>query len=183
MRLTDAQNDDRADAAALPTGPAVLWGLWLARISVAFLWMSGSSWKVPPDFGESAGKGLYRWASYAVEYPVLAPYSWFVENVILPNITLFGWLTLLSEAGLGAFLLVGLFTRFWALVGIGQTLAIIGSAFNAPHEWPWSFYLMLVAHVVLFTSAAGRAYGLDGLLRPQWRASDNALAKLMVRAS
>lgn len=179
MRLTQA---DPA-AGQLPTGASVAWGLWFARVSVALLWMSGAGWKVPPDFGEASGRGLYRWASYAVEYPVFAPYSWLVENVVLPNIVVFGWLTLLTEASLGAFLLVGLFTRFWAVVGILQTLAIIGSAFNAPHEWPWSFYLMIVAHVVLLTTAAGRAYGLDGLLRPQWCRSDRPLAKLMVRAS
>ena len=179
MRLTNLD----ATPTALPVGAGMMWGIWLARVCVGFLWMSGSSWKVPPDFGESAGKGLFRWASYAVEYPVFAPYSWLVEKLILPNIQLFGWLTLLTEASLGAFLLVGLFTRFWAIVGIVQTLAIIGSAFNAPHEWPWSFYLMLVTHVVLLTTAAGRAHGLDGLLRRRWLASETLLAKLMVRAS
>jgi thiosulfate dehydrogenase (quinone) large subunit len=139
-------------------------GLLMLRVALGFLWMSGAGWKTPPDFGRESGTGLYRWAGYAVEYPVFAPYSSFVEGVILPNIVLFGWLTLVTEAALGAFLLVGLWTRLFALVGIVQIFAIIGSAFNAPHEWPWSFYLMLVGHVVLFTTSAGRHYGADGLL-------------------
>ena len=101
-------------------------------------------------------------------HPVLAPYSRLVETVVLPNIAVFGWVTLLTEAGLGAFLLIGLATRFWALVGILQTLAITLSVLNAPNEWHWSYYLMLLAHVVLLGTAAGRSFGLDGVFRPIW---------------
>ena len=61
---------------------------------------------------------------------------WLIENVVLPNFTLFGYLTLLAEASLGAFLLVGLATRFWALVGIAQTVAITLSVLNGPNEFP-----------------------------------------------
>lgn len=179
MRVATAD----ATAEPLPDDATLRWGLALGRVSVAFLWMSGASWKVPPDFGEDAGKGLHRWASYAVEYPVFPPYSWVVEHIILPNLQVFGWLTLFTEASLGAFMLVGLFTRLWALIGIAQTLAIIGSAFNAPHEWAWSFYLMLIAHLLLLVTAAGRTYGLDGLLRPGWRESDSAVSRLMMKVS
>jgi thiosulfate dehydrogenase [quinone] large subunit len=71
----------------------------------------------------------------------------------------------------------------WALVGIAQTVAIALSVLNAPNEWVWSYLLMLLAHVALFATAAGRYAGLDGLLRPRWAASPSALARLLVRAS
>jgi thiosulfate dehydrogenase [quinone] large subunit len=155
------------------------------RIVVAFLWIQNSYWKVPPHFGEDQTPpgGLYRFTRDAVDHPVFAPYSWVVEHVVLPNFTFFGWLVLLVEVSLGAFLLVGVATRLWALVGVGQTLAIALSVLNTPGEWFWSYYLMLVANLLLFAVAAGRAYGVDGVLRPAWAASDRRLARALVRVS
>lgn len=148
------------------------------RVGVAFLWIENAGWKKPPDFTT-----LEKFTSYAVEYPVFAPFTWVVEQVVLPNFALFGWMTLLVEASLGAFLLLGLATRLWALVGLGQTLAITLSVLNAPQEWEWAYYLMMLAHVALFATAAGRSFGLDGLLRPSWRTSSSRLPRLLARLS
>jgi thiosulfate dehydrogenase [quinone] large subunit len=155
----------------------------ILRIAVGLLWIQNAAWKVPPDFGQVDDRGLYFWASQAVEYPVLPPYSWFVETVVLPQIGVFGWMILLLEAALGAFLLIGLATRFWALVGIAQTLAITFSVLNAPHEWHWSYYLMMLAHLVLLATAAGRTLGLDGVLRPVWEASPGRVGRILRRVS
>ena len=141
-------------------------------------------WKVPPDFGQGVRpKGLYQLTNYAVEHPVFPPFSWLVEHVILPNFAFFAWMVLLAEASLGAFLLVGLATRFWALVGIVQTTAITLSVLNAPNEWHWSYLLMLLVHAAVFATAAGRYAGLDGLLRPRWQSSTKPISRLFVRAS
>lgn len=153
------------------------------RIGVALMWIQNAAWKRPLDFGEVAGNGLYRWAGMAVEYPVFPPFSWFVETVFLPGIAVFGWLILFVEVALGAFLLIGLATKFWALVGIAQTFAIIFSVLNAPHEWHWAYYLMILAHLAIFAAAAGRWYGIDGVLRPAWQRSQNPMAKAMVIGS
>jgi thiosulfate dehydrogenase [quinone] large subunit len=157
----------------------------VTRVVVAFLWIQNSYWKVPPDFGRDSTppEGLYQFTRYAVEHPVFPPYSFLVEHVVLPNFTLFAWLTLLVEASLGGFLLIGLATRFWAVVGMGQSLVIALSVLEAPHEWHWSYYLMFTAHLVLFAVAAGRAGGLDGVLRPLWARSDGRVARLLWRAS
>lgn len=162
------------------TARAVIAGL---RITVALMWIQNVGWKIPPDFGRDDHSGLFQWTSYAVEHPVVPPFSWLVQNVVLPNFTLFGYTTLLVEFSLGAFLLAGLLTRFWAAIGIIQTLAITMSVLNTPHEWHWSYYLMFAVHAVLIATAAGRSAGLDGLLRPRWRTSSTRLAKLALRAS
>lgn len=155
------------------------------RVAVAFLWIQNSYWKVPPRFGADGTPpgGLNQFTRDAVEQPVFGPYAWLVEHVVLPNFTVFGWLVLLVEVSLGAFLLVGLATRLWALVGLGQSLAITLSVLNTPGEWHWSYYLMIVAHVLLFAVAAGRAGGLDGVLRPAWARSDSRLSRLLLRVS
>lgn len=162
------------------TARAVIAGL---RITVALMWIQNVGWKIPPDFGRDDHTGLFQFTSYAVEHPVVPPFSWLVQYVVLPNFTLFGYATLLVEFSLGAFLLAGLLTRFWAAIGIIQTLAITMSVLNAPNEWHWSYYLMLAVHAVLIATAAGRSAGLDGLLRPRWRTSSTRLARLALRAS
>lgn len=153
--------------------------LAVARVGVAYLWIQNVSWKDPSNNFAS----LRHFTELAVERPVFPPYAWLVDNVVLPNMTLFGWVTLLVEAGLGAFLLVGLATRLWALVGAAQSAAIALSVLNAPHEWPWAYYLMILIHLAFFATAAGRAYGVDGVLRPSWQASSHPLARVMAKLS
>ncbi len=153
------------------------------RVVVALMWIQNLNWKIPPDFGRARHADLWRFVNDAVVHPVVPAYSWVVEHVVQPNFVAFGWVTLLTEFGLGVFLLAGLFTRFWALVGIAQSLAITLSVLNTPGEWHWSYFLMIAAHVLLLAVAAGRAGGLDGLLRPIWRRSSGPLARWAVLAS
>jgi hypothetical protein len=131
------------------------------RILVGLLWLYNVSWKRPPDFGESAGNGLYGFTTDAVEHPVFPPYSWVVEHVVLPNFTAFGWMVLVVESMLAVLLLTGTLVRFAALVGIAQSLAIGLSVAQTPGEWPWSYWMMIGIHVVLLLTACGRAAAVD----------------------
>jgi len=133
------------------------------RILLGLMWLYNVSWKRPPDFGKDAGNGLYRFSSYAVSDPVLPPFSWVVEHLVLPNIAVFGWLVLAAETALAVLLLSGAFVRVAALVGLGQSLAIGLSVAFAPHEWPWSYWLMIGGHAVLVFASAGRVLGIDGV--------------------
>ncbi|GAB3232131.1 hypothetical protein GCM10027447_27660 [Glycomyces halotolerans] len=160
------------------------WLIAATRIGVAFLWIDNVSWKRPPDFGEGEPPStLYRWVLNGIEYEVLAPWAWFLENVVVPNFTVFGWLVLAIETSLGAFLLIGLFTRAAALLGLVQTVAIALSALAAPHEWYWAYLLMGLVHLLLLATAAGRYGGMDGLLRPHWQRRTGPLPRLMKAAS
>jgi thiosulfate dehydrogenase [quinone] large subunit len=170
----------RTDPTEHATGAPVIGrrSLALLRIAVGFLWIQNADWKIPPGFD-----ALLHFTRYAVEYPVFPPFAWLVERVVLPNFAFFGWSVLLLEAALGGFLLVGLATRFWALLGIAQTVAISLSVLYAPNEWHWSYFLMLLAHIVIVGTAAGRYAGIDGVLRPSWQASSSGVARILVRAS
>jgi thiosulfate dehydrogenase [quinone] large subunit len=156
----------------------------MVRVGAALLWIQNVGWKDPPAFGQGPTPGgLYVLTRDAVEFPVFAPYASVVEHLVLPNFVFFGWAVLLVESALGGFLLIGLATRLWALVGIAQTVAISLSVLNAPNGWVWSYLLMLLVHMALFATAAGRYAGLDGVLRPQWQASRSRTAGLLLRAS
>lgn len=152
--------------------PALTLGL---RLTAGVLWLSNLGWKLPPDFGrtENGCTGLCRFVNEGAENGVIAPWSWLLENVVAPNLTLFGYLTLLTEFSLAVLLLSGTLTRLAALVGVAQSLAIGLSVANAEGEWYWSYLLMIALHVAVFALAAGRVYGVDARLReranrPRW---------------
>ena len=134
------------------------------RIVVGVLWLSNVEWKRPGDFGKDLGNGLYKYVSSAIDHPVFAPYSWFVKNVVVKNYTLFGWITLITEVLLAALLILGLFTRIAALVGAGLSVSILLSVlyYDKSYEWPWSYFLMIAIHLLVFATAAGQFSGLDG---------------------
>lgn len=140
---------------------------FLVRIVAGLLFLENLSWKVPPHFGADDGSGLYYFTGLGIEYPVLSPYASFLESVVLPNFAVFGWGVFLVEIGLAVFLLLGLATRLWALIGVGQAVAIFLSVGSAPNEWRWSYFLMVATLIAVFGFASGRVLGLDAVLRPR----------------
>ena len=180
MTGTEASVQPTSDAqGGTPTRVAT----FLVRIGVAFIWIQGAGWKAPPDFGEDAGRGLYRFTRFAITDEVFAPWTWFVREVVLPNFQVFGWLVLISEAALGAFLLLGLATRFWAIIGVVQATAIMLTVSNAPNEFGGTYWLLIIANLAVFALAAGRVGGLDGVLRPIWARSSGRVAHFLGRMS
>ncbi|MBA3718923.1 MAG: hypothetical protein H0W95_01305 [Nocardioidaceae bacterium] len=141
-------------------GDAALAGL---RILVGLLWLYNVAWKLPPDFGESSGSGVYGFSRDAVEHPVFPPYSWVVEQLVLPNFTAFGWMVLVVETLLAVLLLTGTLVRVAALVGVGQSLAIGLSVAQTPGEWPWAYWMMIGIHVALLFTASGRVAAVDSV--------------------
>ncbi len=137
--------------------------LTVLRVLLGLMWLYNVSWKRAPDFGKDAGNGLYKFTTYAVDYPVLAPYAWVTEHLILPVFPVFGWVVLIAETALAVMLLTGTYVRLAAIIGLAQSLAIGLSVAYAPHEWPWSYFLMIGAHLVLVFAAAGRVLGTDGV--------------------
>lgn len=133
------------------------------RILVGLLWLYNLSWKRPPHFGQDSGKSIYGFTKDAVDHPVFPPFSWVVEHAVLPNFTAFAWTVLTIETALAVLLLTGAFVRLAALVGIAQSLAIGLSVAATPGEWPWSYWLLIGAHVMLLFSAAGSFLAVDAL--------------------
>ncbi|MBA3410856.1 MAG: TQO small subunit DoxD [Geodermatophilaceae bacterium] len=137
------------------------------RVTAGLLWLSNVGWKTPPDFGRSADgcSGLCGLVEEGSEVAVLPPWGWLLENVVSPNLAVFGYVTLAVEFLLAVLLLSGTLTRGAALLGLGQSIAIGLSVANADGEWYWSYLLMAVLHFAVFAMAAGRFYGVDALLR------------------
>jgi uncharacterized membrane protein YphA (DoxX/SURF4 family) len=155
VRLTGAVTDAGAAAANSVSRAAPL----TLRLVAGLLWLSNVGWKVPPDFGKTAGgcRGLCRFVQAGIDHPVVPGYAWVLEELIQPNLALFGWGVLVLEYLLAAFLLSGTLTRLAAAAGFAQSLAIGLSVANAPEEWYWSYVLMAALHLAVFAMAGGAA--------------------------
>jgi hypothetical protein len=141
-------------------GQIALTGL---RLLAGLMWLENVVWKVPPDFGERRGGGLYFWTTRAVEFPVWKPFSWLVEHLVLPNFTLFGWGVFVVESALVVLLLTGTLVRLAALLGVAQSIAIGLSVAEAPNEWPWAYAMMIGIHAVLVFAPSAQYAAVDAL--------------------
>jgi thiosulfate dehydrogenase [quinone] large subunit len=155
----------------------------VVRVVAGLLWLENLSWKTPPNFGSDDNSGLYFFTSEAVTYPLFPPYSALVENVVLPNFAPFGWGVFIVEICLAVFLILGLATRFWTLVGIAQSIAIFLTLGAAPNEWKWSYFLMMAVHLAVFGFAAGRVWGLDARLRARAASGRSRVSRMFLLAS
>lgn len=133
------------------------------RVLLGLMWLYNIAWKRAPDFGQDAGNGLFKFTSYAVSHPVFPPFSWVIEHAVLPYFQAFGWVVLAVETALAVMLLTGTRVRVAAAVGIAQSVAIALSVAYAPAEWPWSYWLMIGAHLMILFSSAGRVLSTDAI--------------------
>ncbi len=144
---------------------APLWPIAAARAIIGVLWLFSLRWKLPPDFMPAEGRGLMDWLELEVAHAAFPLYGLFVEQVVLPNFTLFAWLIFLTELAVGLSLLTGAFTRFGALLGLGLSLNLGIGLLEVPGEWPWSYAMLAMWHGVFLVTGPGRVWGLDGLGR------------------
>jgi thiosulfate dehydrogenase [quinone] large subunit len=108
---------------------------------------------VGTQIGNVADIHLYPW------------YKSFLTHVVVPNQELFGYLVMMGEILVGLCLVLGLLTRFSAVVGLfmlinyflGPGMARGGSSLAQQQTF-------IVALVVIFLTNAGRTLGLDSLL-------------------
>jgi hypothetical protein len=121
--------------------------VWFAGL----LWLSNVSWKVPPNFGETADgcRGLCRYVQMGIDHPVVPGSAWVFENVVQPRLEFFGWGVLFVEAALAALLLSGRYLRIAGMLGILQSLGIGLAVANGPDEWYWAYVLMVGVHLAV----------------------------------
>ena len=147
------------------------------RILAGLMWLANLHWKVPTDFGQSNGGGLYKYVAAGAENAPLAPYRWALRELVLPNFQAFGWFTLTSETIVAALLLIGYRSRWVALAGAAMAVPIGLSVLYYPgaDEWAWSYLLMIGLHLLLWAVPSGDHLGVDGVLAGPPERSNSAL--------
>jgi thiosulfate dehydrogenase (quinone) large subunit len=143
----------------------VLYALAGLRILLGVLWLANLSWKLPPDFGKNDPEGLLYNFRRAEHYAVIGPLRDVAREVLIPHFTLFGWLVFLAELAAGVLLLLGLWTRVGALIGLVQSIAITLLVVDAPNEWVWTYVMFIAIGIVVLVTPSGRRLSLDARRR------------------
>lgn len=148
----------RADASQRTGGHLTLWAM---RVLIGGMWYQGSTWKLPLPYSEAFAHWLRQSGEHAA-FPFLAD---LVNNVMIPWLPVVGVFIYLVELSLAVSLTLGLFTRLFALVAVGQSVFLWLSLYRSPEEWPWNYLFLMFVHVAFILTAAGRSLGADALLR------------------
>lgn len=162
-------------------GPAI--SLSLFRLMFGLLYLDMGFQKAPWVIQDGHRFGwLYGWLLQEVQHPTLEWYKRFLQNVVLPNFTLFGYLTFFTEIALGVSLFLGLFTVLGGIGGALWQLNIALGAYSVPGEWYWIWALLIAPQLVFAQSRAGRTLGVDRPLR-NWlgRREMGQTGKLLLR--
>jgi uncharacterized membrane protein YphA (DoxX/SURF4 family) len=146
--------------------------VWLLRLLVGIMWWQQSLWKIPPDEG-----GLIYWMKQEVAHAAIALQATFVDQIVLPHIAVFGPAVYAIEAGIGASLMLGLFTRGFALLGLAMAVNLWLGLYSAPGEWPWTYMFLVILMALFAVDPPGRCLGLDASWRR--RLPDGALLRLV----
>jgi thiosulfate dehydrogenase (quinone) large subunit len=135
----------------------ILCTTWTRRFMLALqavfgaLWLEGAGWKVIVDGALKLNyDGLQYWVTRGSEYPVIGAYKWLIDNFIVPNIKIFLVIVFLTELIVGLLFVFGKYVRLASIIAIGQTIAITLSVIKAPHEWKWSYFMMMMFCVLFF---------------------------------
>jgi hypothetical protein len=145
----------------------------LFRIMFGLLWLDMAFQKAPwviTTQGQRFG-WLSNWIWTELQHPTFGLYTAFLEHVVWPHFTFFGYLTFVVEMALGVSLLLGLLTVLSGIGGALWQLNIALGSFAVPGEWYWNWPLLIAPHLVFAHSHAGRVVGLDLVLH-QWLAKD-----------
>jgi uncharacterized membrane protein YphA (DoxX/SURF4 family) len=142
---------------------------WAFRFSIGAMWWEQTLWKLPPTytdhpeqpFGET---GLAYWMMLMGKHAAVPLQADFVNNIVLPHFYLFAPIVYGLEVLTAVSLILGIFVRFWGLVGALQILNLWLGLYSAPGEWPWTYFFLLVLMLIFALHRYGRSLGLDAII-------------------
>jgi thiosulfate dehydrogenase [quinone] large subunit len=140
-----------------------LWYLLPLRLWIGFYLLQQGLRKYQRDFPHS--DWVARQIGNLAEVDLYPWYKSFLENVVIPNKEIFGYLVMTGEILVGLCILLGLLTRFSAIVGLfmiinyffGPGMARGGATLGQQQTFIASLIVILLAN-------PGRVLGLDGWL-------------------
>jgi len=135
-------------------------GIWGLRVLMGAMWWQQTLWKIPPNFA-----GLQYWMQQEADHAAIALQGTLVREVVLPNLAWFGPLVYLVELTIGVSLLLGLFSRAGALLGLLMGLNLWLGLYSADGEWPWTYMFLAMIQAWFVIEPPGRVLGADALLR------------------
>lgn len=140
------------------------WFIGLCRVFFGAMWLYNASGKTPPDFGQAAGAGLWEGIQQAVQHAAFPWYRAFLEATVTSHLAFWGWLLLLSELAVGISLVLGLFTRLFATLGLLLSVNLLVAFAAHPTRTSATYWFMILFHALFIATNAGLNWGLDQIL-------------------
>jgi uncharacterized membrane protein YphA (DoxX/SURF4 family) len=161
---------------------------WGFRLVMGGFWWQQSLWKLPPLYTNHPEAplttGLAYWMGQMGKYAAIPLQADFVNNIVLPHFYLFAPIVYAAEVMTGVSLMLGLFVRFFGLIGALQILNLWLGLYNAPGEWPWTYFFLLVLQLMFAVHCYGRSLGVDAMLiSGQARRSQTGLIRRLIAAA
>jgi uncharacterized membrane protein YphA (DoxX/SURF4 family) len=147
---------------------------WPLRFLVGAMWWQQSLWKLPPYYTDDPSApfgttGLSFWMGQMAEFAPFELQANLVKHVVLPNFYLFAPVVYATEVFIALSLILGLLTRLGGLAGFAMAVNLWAGLYVAPHEWPWTYFFLIVIMALYTLHPPGRSLGLDVLLRARNR--------------
>jgi uncharacterized membrane protein YphA (DoxX/SURF4 family) len=141
---------------------------WIFRFLIGSMWWQQTLWKLPPYYTDHPDQpmttGLYYWMTVEGKSAAIPLLGDFVNHIVLPHFYLFAPIVYSLETLTAVSLILGVFVRFWALIGALQILNLWLGLYSAPGEWPWTYFFLLVLQLIFTVHRYGRSLGIDALI-------------------
>ena len=161
---------------------------WILRFLIGSMWWQQTLWKLPPYYTDHPDQpmstGLYYWMTELGKSAPIQLQADFVNKIVLPHFYLFAPIVYSLEVLTAVSLLLGIFVRFWGVIGALQILNLWLGLYNAQGEWPWTYFFLLVLQVIFALHQYGRSLGVDAIIVDRYTrtARRGALSALVLGA-
>jgi uncharacterized membrane protein YphA (DoxX/SURF4 family) len=144
-------------------------GIWALRVLMGTMWWQQTLWKIPPNFA-----GLQYWIQQEADHAAIILQGVLVRDLVLPNLLIFGPAIYAVELLISVSLLLGVFSRAGALLGLLMGLNLWLGLYSAEGEWPWTYMFLVMIQTWFVIDPPGRALGVDMLWNIRRRARVSA---------
>lgn len=140
-----------------------LWYIALLRIYIGYYFLQQGIGKYQRDFPH--GDWIGRQIGDIVNLDLYSWYKSFLMNYVVPHHELFGYLIMAGEVLVGVGLLLGLFTRWSAFIGLFMVINYyLGDGMGRGGSVMAQQQTFIVCLIVFLLADPGRALGLDGII-------------------
>ena len=142
---------------------------WIFRLLIGCMWWQQSLWKLPPHYTDKPDEpfgttGLAVWMKIMGQHASIPLQADFVNNIVLPNFYWFAPIVYVAELLTALSLMLGAFVGLFGIIGALQIVNLWLGLYSAPHEWPWTYFFLIVLQLIFAFDHYGRSLGVDTLL-------------------
>jgi hypothetical protein len=142
---------------------------WIFRFLIGAMWWQQTLWKLPPHYTDQPDEpfgttGLANWMKIMGQHASIPLQADFVNQIVLPNFYWFAPVVYLAELLTALSLMLGAFVGLFGIIGALQIVNLWFGLYSAPHEWPWTYFFLIVLQLVFAFDHYGRSLGVDALL-------------------